>query len=165
MTDEKNSSDFLSDAKIKALDVWKQSPNLVVIVIGLVLLCSTCCLCGGCVTMLATLSGPSSSAGSSSDSGYSSNRGGMTKEEFRTALRDLGWSGLNDMQGIQGVIPEDKFFSRFGKPVRTQTLGDHNFWYYKCEDGTVQVVKSSVFGQGHGNDEAGTIYLHAVNDY
>lgn len=93
------------------------------------------------------------------------NTASMTKNEFRQAMKELSWSGINDMDGIQGMIPEDEFFAAFGQPVRTQTLGDFNFWYYQCEDGLIQVVKSAVFGQGLGNDQADTVYLHAVNDY
>ena len=43
-------SDFVSDLKDKALDLWKRAPTVcVVAVVALLLLCSTCCLCGGCM--------------------------------------------------------------------------------------------------------------------
>jgi hypothetical protein len=42
--------DFLNDVKDKALDVWRRAPTVVVVCgVGLLLLCSTCCLCGGCM--------------------------------------------------------------------------------------------------------------------
>jgi len=51
MADDKKASDFLNDAK--ALDVWRRAPTVVVVLgIGLLLLCSTCCLCGGCMGSL-----------------------------------------------------------------------------------------------------------------
>jgi len=42
--------DFLNDLKGKALDVWRRAPTVVVVCgVALLLLCSTCCLCGGCL--------------------------------------------------------------------------------------------------------------------
>jgi len=52
---------ILDDLKNKALDVWKRAPTLVVVCgIGLLLLCSTCCLCGGCFTSFVGLGGSES---------------------------------------------------------------------------------------------------------
>jgi len=40
---------ILDDLKNKALDVWKRAPTLVIVCgIGLLLLCSSCCICGLC---------------------------------------------------------------------------------------------------------------------
>ena len=41
---------ILDDIKDRMIDVWRRAPTLVIVSgIGLVLLCTTCCLCGGCL--------------------------------------------------------------------------------------------------------------------
>lgn len=65
----KGSPAFLDDAKAKALDVWRRAPTLVVVCgVALLLLCSTCCLCGGCMSaFVGTGSSSSGGGGMSSD--------------------------------------------------------------------------------------------------
>jgi hypothetical protein len=42
--------DFVNDLKDKALDLWRRAPTVCVVAgLALLLLCSTCCLCGGCM--------------------------------------------------------------------------------------------------------------------
>ena len=90
----------------------------------------------------------------------------LTKREFRDILKQLGWSGLNDLSGgIQATIPEEKLYQQVGRPTNSQTLGNMQFLYWNCKDGTIQLVRRSSFGQPAKGKEFGTIYLSAVNDY
>jgi len=69
--DEKKAPDFVGDAKAKALDVWQRAPTLVIVCgVGLVLVCGSCCLCGGVLSMLPGPSRvPVTSNGRSDDDG------------------------------------------------------------------------------------------------
>lgn len=65
--------DFLNNIKDKAIDIWQRAPTVVVVCgVGLLLLCSTCCLCGGCMGTFfdsgeSDRGGPASGAGAASD--------------------------------------------------------------------------------------------------
>ena len=90
----------------------------------------------------------------------------LTKREFRDMLKQLGWSGLNDLRGgIQATIPEEKLYKQVGRPTNSQTVGNMQFLYWNCKDGRIQLVRQSSFGQPAKGKEFGTIYLSAVNDY
>lgn len=67
--------DFLNDLKDKALDVWRRAPTVVVVCgVGLLLLCSTCCMCGGCLGTFMGSGDSSSGEGSRSSSRATSAR-------------------------------------------------------------------------------------------
>ncbi len=67
--------DFLNNVKDKALDIWRRAPTVVVVCgVGLLLLCTMCCFCGGCMGSLfgsgggADREGPAAGAGEASGS-------------------------------------------------------------------------------------------------
>jgi hypothetical protein len=65
--------DFLNDVKDKALDIWRRAPTVVVVCgVGLLLLCSTCCLCGGCMGSLFGSSGGGDREGPAAEGGEAS---------------------------------------------------------------------------------------------
>jgi hypothetical protein len=75
--------DLLNDVKDKALDIWRRAPTVVVVCgVGLLLLCSTCCLCGGCMGSwfgsggAGDREGPAARAGESSGSSANQDSGG-----------------------------------------------------------------------------------------
>jgi len=62
--------DFLNNVKDKALDIWRRAPTVVVVCgVGLLLLCSTCCLCGGCMGSFVGSGGGGDRANPASDAG------------------------------------------------------------------------------------------------
>ena len=131
----------VNNLKDKALDVWRRAPTLVVVCgAGLLLLCLSCCLCGGCL-------GPFLGSG----------RNALTKEELIAKIDALG-----------NPCDKQKFLKEIGKPERTQTLDGRLagvFWYYKCTDGTVQVVLLNPdYGVGEHNDKS-KVYVSKINDF
>jgi hypothetical protein len=82
----------------------------------------------------------------------------LAKGEFRTKIMDLL------PRGCPGIARENDIIDAFGKPDRTQTLGNDMYWYWQCSDGTMQVVMSYL-----QNVELKTgrkvVYVSAINDY
>ena len=58
-----------------------------------------------------------------------------------------------------GAVPVAQLRAVFGEPSSTQTVGDETYWYYRCSDGSIQVVIKAY--QVLGN----SAYTEAINDY
>jgi len=150
--------DFLNDLKDKALDVWRRAPTVVVVCgVGLQLLCSTCCLCGGCMGMFMGSGDSSGGDGASSSEATSGRAAEMTKEELIAKIDSLG-----------NPCDRQEFLREIGEAGRTQTMDGKLagvFWYYRCSDGTVQVVLLNPnYGIGEHNDKS-KIYVSRINDF
>jgi TPR repeat protein len=77
--------------------------------------------------------------------------GDMTKAEWRSHVPPL-------INGYQFLCNKGQVFAAVGDPVRTQTVGDDLYLYWKCRDGQIQVVCSQVrYGFG--------IIEGQINDY
>ena len=59
----------------------------------------------------------------------------ITKEEWKKTYTGLElW-----VEGFGKAIEVGQMEKALGKPVRTQTIGDTGYWYYKCKDGDIQM--------------------------
>ena len=93
----------------------------------------------------------------------------LTRDEFRKKVRNFKvynspdpndrWDGRNidDLSQWGWLFAQDDFDQAFGKPTRTETIGKNRYWYWQCQDGTVQVIL--------GEDWPGRVPLVAINDY
>ncbi len=66
--------------------------------------------------------------------------GRMTKEQWFEKLTETGLSFEIGYRSQGTGSPRDEFIKIMGGPDRTQSVGDHVYWYYKCSDGQVQLV-------------------------
>ena len=58
-----------------------------------------------------------------------------TKEEWKKTFAQLeSW-----VEGFGKAVEVGQMEKALGKPVRTQTIGDTGYWYYKCKDGDIQI--------------------------
>ena len=113
----------------------------------------------------------------------------MAKQEFRAKVMSFKainggrqWDGVNRDDGLTGLFFFSKdFYEAFGKPTRTETVGDRAFWYLGRTDGVVQVILDDKLGKmmcsykdrdHHGVREPGGTKLNrdvaaliAVNDH
>jgi len=79
----------------------------------------------------------------------------LTKSQWRDKL-----TAHYGQPARMNIIPNwqpNEFKKIMGDPDRTQTIGDHAYWYYDCSDGTIQLSLNApdlAFGimQGHVND-------------
>jgi hypothetical protein len=108
------------------------------------------------VTFLQAINPLSSSNTSSGASSETSVR--MTKAKFRQQ-----WSKNVSFR----FTKVSEVYELFGKPHKTQFIGDKGFWYWRCSDGDVQMVLEQVGPAsvviGSGDDEA--MMSTALNDY
>ncbi len=82
----------------------------------------------------------------------------MTKEQFRSKF-----DALKGGYRYGGVVDENDLIQAMGKPSRTQTLGNDTYWYWQCQDGTIQIVilhykNLAYYGEGE-------IMVTHINDY
>ena len=63
----------------------------------------------------------------------------MTKAAWLAKLKQNKLSSPAGDRIIQGA-GRDQFLQVMGKPSHTQSIGDQAIWYYRCADGTLQVV-------------------------
>jgi hypothetical protein len=82
----------------------------------------------------------------------------LTKEEFREKL-----TSLRKPDGFKGYYLENDLLSAFGKPTRTQTMGELKYWYWQCRDGTVQVVVD--WYGAMPKEKSKRVYLKEINDF
>ena len=112
----------MSGLKDKALDVWRRAPTLVVVSgLGLLLLCSSCCICSG---FLSLRSGPARDRETPSAAHGSGTE--LTISQFRAQI-------------VGRQFKHATFFAKYGKPDRTMDLGDYTYLLYACKDGNVRV--------------------------
>ncbi len=109
------------------------------------------------------IAGSPRATGNSSSSGLRGilpSPGRMTKEEW---LKKLDENGLNAkiMNRFNGIgCPESEFIEIMGNPDRTQAVGDHIYWYFRCSDGQIQMVIYK------GNlEHYGQVLVDTINHY
>lgn len=89
----------------------------------------------------------------------------MSRQDFRQTVRSFKsinggrqWDGINQDDGLTGLFFFSKdFHDAFGKPIRTETIGDRAYWYWQCADGVVQVVLHDKLGKMMRSYKDGTI--------
>ena len=80
----------------------------------------------------------------------------MTKARW-TEL--IGPFNASSRKFTSAFLSEAAFKKKFGKPVKTQKVGDDLFWYYQCSDGTLQVVIDAAFLDQQG------VVIKSVNEF
>jgi len=80
----------------------------------------------------------------------------LTKAEWKAKLARKVSTYAATGKVIQ--IYEKDFVRSFGTPIRTQTIGNSTYWYYKCKDGTIQLVL-------HAGNLAAGVMQGDVNDF
>jgi DNA-directed RNA polymerase subunit RPC12/RpoP len=83
--------------------------------------------------------------------------GRLTKDQWKQKMRQHSEVVGNQ---IAADVKAEDFKRVMGAPDRTQTVGEHTYWYYGCRDGQIQIViKSSLL------DPHGLLYGARINDY
>lgn len=85
----------------------------------------------------------------------------MSKAEFRKRLMEI-W----DRETTGDYISIRSLHETFGKPYRTQSVGNRGYWYWHCKDGAMQLV---VYPKGDGivlsQDGVDYTEFMELNDY
>jgi len=81
-----------------------------------------------------------------------------TKAEWRNRLYKI-YPQSKIAPAASRCRPEE-FMQRMGKPSRTQTVGDSTYWYYECQDGSIQIVMYSQY-----LNLQNVMVMQAINDY
>lgn len=84
----------------------------------------------------------------------SSDSGLPSKAEWRRKISDY-WTPPSYMQPVTVA----KFKSLVGEPSQTQVIEQRAYWYYKCSDGTIQMVITDPAISGS------QLLVHSINDY
>ena len=138
------------------------------------LLCVLSLGCSGGTTGKAEAPGATTpqSGGQADKTPPASKAASLTRDDFRAKVKTFKvynspdpksrWSGRNidDLSAMGWMFARSDFEQAFGKPTKTQTIGRNTFWYWTCQDGTVQVILSS--GWADSDDR---VTLVAINDY
>jgi hypothetical protein len=83
----------------------------------------------------------------------------MTKAEFREKFREIKKASTYTKVSV--------LYDTFGKPSRTQLVGEYGYWYWSCSDGEMQMVlpKTSQFSVEEGRGENKIVMAESLNDY